>query len=121
MGKRVIPKIHGHLQVIGFLYVSHMSGGCKLDLQLINELMESWGPETHTFHLSRGECTITLEDIALQLGLPMDGPIITRFEIVSNKVTFCRSLLGKVPDKFEGGRISINWLKDNFDELLEDP
>ncbi|MBA0554285.1 hypothetical protein Golob_013399 [Gossypium lobatum] len=31
----------------------------------------------HTFHLPCDECTITLEDIQLQLGLPVDGPIVT--------------------------------------------
>ncbi|KAH1047464.1 hypothetical protein J1N35_038248 [Gossypium stocksii] len=105
MGKRAIPKIRGHLQVIGFLYVSHMSSSCKLDLQLISKLMERWRPEIHTFHLPRGECTITLEDVVLQLGLPVDGPVITRSEIISDKVTLCRSLLGKVPNKFKGGWI----------------
>ncbi|KAG8488602.1 hypothetical protein CXB51_016518 [Gossypium anomalum] len=34
-------------------------------------------PETHTFHLPCGECTITLEDVHLQLGLPVDGDAVT--------------------------------------------
>ncbi|KAH1040051.1 hypothetical protein J1N35_041794, partial [Gossypium stocksii] len=38
---------------------------------------ERWRPETHTFHLPCGECTITLEDVALQLGLPIDGNMVT--------------------------------------------
>ncbi|KAK5819589.1 hypothetical protein PVK06_024602 [Gossypium arboreum] len=92
----MIPKICGHLQAVGFLHASHMSEGCKLDLQLISALVERWRPETHTFQLLCGECTITLEGIALQLGLPVDGLVITRSGIVSNKVTLCRSLLGKV-------------------------
>ncbi|MBA0626390.1 hypothetical protein Godav_004064 [Gossypium davidsonii] len=98
MGKRVILKIRGHLQATGFLH----------------------RPEIHTFHLLCGECTITLEDVVLQLSLPMDGSIIMGSRIVSNKVTLCQSLLEKVPDKFESGRISMNWLKDNFDELPKD-
>ncbi|PPD97633.1 hypothetical protein GOBAR_DD05340 [Gossypium barbadense] len=40
---------------------------------------------------------------------------------VSSKVGICKSLLGKVPNKFEGGQISMNWLRDNFEELLQDP
>ncbi|KAH1098052.1 hypothetical protein J1N35_014973 [Gossypium stocksii] len=58
--------------------------------------------------------------LALQLGLSMDGPIITESTIVSGKEDLCTALLGKVQDKFEGGQISINWLKDNFDELPKD-
>ncbi|KAH1038977.1 hypothetical protein J1N35_040720 [Gossypium stocksii] len=42
-----------------------------------------------TFHLPCGECTITLEDIALQLDLPMDGPIITGSTIVLDKEDLC--------------------------------
>ncbi|RYR16138.1 hypothetical protein Ahy_B04g073073 [Arachis hypogaea] len=46
---------------------------------LINALVERWNPVTHTFHLPIGECTITLEDVALILGLqgtglPVTGP-----------------------------------------------
>ncbi|MBA0749331.1 hypothetical protein Gogos_003276 [Gossypium gossypioides] len=40
--------------------------------------------------------------------------------IISDKVTTYQSMLGKVPNKFNSGRILINWLEDNFDELLKD-
>ncbi|XP_017644631.1 serine/threonine-protein phosphatase 7 long form homolog [Gossypium arboreum] len=119
MGKPAILEIRGHLQAIGFLHVSRMFKGCKLDLALISTLVERWRPKTHTLHLSCDECTITLNDVVLQIGLLMDGPVITGSMIVPSKVGLCESLLGKVPDKFKSGRISINWLKDNFDELPE--
>ncbi|MBA0876602.1 hypothetical protein Goshw_009152, partial [Gossypium schwendimanii] len=51
--------------------------GCKLDPKLISELIERWRPETHTFHLPCGERTITLEDVQLQLRLPVDGSALT--------------------------------------------
>ncbi|MBA0765808.1 hypothetical protein Gotri_014945 [Gossypium trilobum] len=73
MEKPAIPEIHGYL----------------------------WRPETHTFHLPCGECTITLEDVALQLGLPMDGLVIKESVIVSGKKDLYTTLLGKVQDKFE--------------------
>ncbi|MBA0875758.1 hypothetical protein Goshw_019185 [Gossypium schwendimanii] len=31
----------------------------------------------HTFHLSCRECTITLDDVQLQLRFPVDGSILT--------------------------------------------
>ncbi|MBA0614969.1 hypothetical protein Godav_015172, partial [Gossypium davidsonii] len=49
-----------------------------------------------------------------------DGSGITGFTIISGKVFVYQSLLGKVPEKFEGGWISMNWLKDNFNELPKD-
>ncbi|MBA0679602.1 hypothetical protein Goari_011362 [Gossypium aridum] len=94
MEKPVIPEIHDHLQVVGFLHVSHMSGCCKLDLQLINALRYN------------SVCRWT--------------GIIMGLAIVLGKVTLCQSLLGKVPNNFEGGRILMNWLKDNFNELPKD-
>ncbi|MFQ6633744.1 hypothetical protein Gotur_012246 [Gossypium turneri] len=44
-----------------------------LRYDLISTLVERWRSETHTFHFPCGECTVTLEDVALQLGLPIDG------------------------------------------------
>ncbi|KAK5770363.1 hypothetical protein PVK06_046513 [Gossypium arboreum] len=108
MEKPVIPKIRGHLQAVGFLYASRMSGGWKLDLALISTLVETWRPKTHTFHLPCYECTITLKNVALQFSLPVDGPVITGSTIVPDKVDLCKSLLAKVPNKFEGGRILMN-------------
>ncbi|MBA0669992.1 hypothetical protein Goklo_023833 [Gossypium klotzschianum] len=51
--------------------------GCKLDSKLISTLIKRWRPETHTFHLSCEECTITLEDVNLQLKLLVDGYEVT--------------------------------------------
>ncbi|MFQ6657344.1 hypothetical protein Gotur_027067, partial [Gossypium turneri] len=51
--------------------------GYKLDPKLISALIERWRPETHTFHLPCRECTITLEDVQLQLRLPVDGSALT--------------------------------------------
>ncbi|MBA0872701.1 hypothetical protein Goshw_018922 [Gossypium schwendimanii] len=94
-----------------------MLEGTKLDPTLISALMERWRPETDTFHLSCGECTITLEDVALQFGLSMDGPIITRAMVIGNWSAICKQLLGKILDKFFGSRIEMKWLEENFNYI----
>ncbi|RYR24705.1 hypothetical protein Ahy_B02g058224 [Arachis hypogaea] len=45
----------------------------RLDEPLVSAFVERWRSETHTFHMLFGKCTITLQDVAYQLGLPIDG------------------------------------------------
>ena len=47
-----------------------------IDYKFILALLERWRPETHTFHLPFGECVITLEDVYMLLGLPIDGKTV---------------------------------------------
>ncbi|MFQ6658648.1 hypothetical protein Gotur_027810, partial [Gossypium turneri] len=75
---------------------------------------ERWRPETHTFHLPCGECTITLEDVHLQLGLPVDGHPVTGSAQSSNWEAVCYELLGAVLDKMDGGKVEMGWLRATF-------
>ncbi|XP_052878951.1 protein MAINTENANCE OF MERISTEMS-like [Gossypium arboreum] len=50
-----------------------------LRYDLISALVERWRPETHTFHLSCGEYTVTLEDVALYFRLPIDRDAVTGY------------------------------------------
>ncbi|MBA0799765.1 hypothetical protein Gohar_010259 [Gossypium harknessii] len=83
-----------------------MLGGTKLDPSLIS-LVERWRLETHTFHLPYGECTITLEDVSLQLGLPINGEVVTRLVLSVDWSATCEQLLGKVLNKFRGSQIKM--------------
>jgi hypothetical protein len=43
----------------------------------ITIMVDRWRSETHSFHLSCGETTVTLEDVAMILGLLIRGRLVT--------------------------------------------
>ncbi|KAG8489947.1 hypothetical protein CXB51_015976 [Gossypium anomalum] len=108
------PLIEGYLQDAGFWHVATIGRGCKLDPKLISALIERWRPKTHTFHLPCGECTITLEDVELQLGLPVDGDAVSGSAYSADWGAVCYELLGAIPDNINGGWIGMGWLRDTF-------
>ena len=40
-------------------------------------LIDQWRPETHSFHLTCGEMTVTLEDFGMITALPIEGHALT--------------------------------------------
>nr|XP_016452751.1 PREDICTED: serine/threonine-protein phosphatase 7 long form homolog [Nicotiana tabacum] len=66
------PRIVRRLQGTSFYRIVEI-GQLQLDWSLITTLIERWRPEKHTFHLSIGEVTITLQDVEVLYGLPVDG------------------------------------------------
>ncbi|KAK5803620.1 hypothetical protein PVK06_031268 [Gossypium arboreum] len=70
-----------------------------LRYDLISALVERWRPETYTFHLPCGDCTITPEDVAIQLGLPIDGNAVTGISLISKPATLCYELLRRSPSE----------------------
>ncbi|XP_070002209.1 serine/threonine-protein phosphatase 7 long form homolog [Nicotiana sylvestris] len=70
------PRIVRRLQDMGFYRIIEI-GRLQLDWSLITTMIERWRPETHTFHLPIGEAAITLQDVEVLYGLPVDGlPVV---------------------------------------------
>uniref|UniRef100_K3XRI6 Zinc finger PMZ-type domain-containing protein n=1 Tax=Setaria italica TaxID=4555 RepID=K3XRI6_SETIT len=55
------------------LAVQVVGGLPPMDGPLLTLMVDRWRSETHTFHLLFGEMTITMQDVAMILGLPLDG------------------------------------------------
>ncbi|CAN1758270.1 Protein MAIN-LIKE 2 [Linum perenne] len=89
---------------------------CK---ELVTALIERWRPETNTFHLIQGEATITLEDVEVLTGLPIDGVPVTVAVDRRDPGVICEELLGARPPagSCTGQSVKISWVKGMFDRL----
>jgi len=108
----------------GFGYFRKI-GPMSLNNSLISALVERWRRETNTFHLPLGEMTITLDEVALVLGLEIDGDPIVGSKVGDEvAMDMCGRLLGKLPSaankEVNCSRVKLNWLKRTFSECPED-
>ena len=91
----------------------------EIDHNLITAFVKRWRPETHTFHLPHGETTITLQDVEVILGIPIDGKAIVG---TTNKTWAdeCWSMLGinLTRTVLKGQRILIKKLLEKIDQGL---
>ncbi|GAA0176916.1 hypothetical protein LIER_29630 [Lithospermum erythrorhizon] len=98
----------------GFGYL-RLIPAISLDNPMISALVERWRRETNTFHLTVGEMTVTLEDVAYLIGLPIDGDPVIGVTYTSCHAV-CVKYLGRAPDprNTSGGMVKLSWLKDTF-------
>ncbi|QHN76130.1 uncharacterized protein DS421_19g641210 [Arachis hypogaea] len=113
--------VEAQLRDIGFYYVSQI-GVIKGQSAMINALIERWRLETHTFHFPVGECAVTLEDVAVILGLPTNGlpvtgPTMSRFEALEAE---CLHQFGIAPSKNDcrGSFIKLMWFRSVRDRIV---
>ncbi|XP_058767158.1 serine/threonine-protein phosphatase 7 long form homolog [Vicia villosa] len=85
------PLIVDYVKRAGFGEVMNLTES-KVDMKFILALCERWRPETHTFHLPMGECTVTLEDVYMLLGLKTNGKAV--YGNVQQPNALCVELLG---------------------------
>ncbi|QHO22831.1 protein MAIN-LIKE 1-like [Arachis ipaensis] len=98
LDERYVP----YLQIAGLYHLARLNERWfRLDEPLVSAFVEQWRPETHTFHMPFGKCTIIRQDVAYQLGLSVDG------RYVSGCLTDFQTYI-------QGGRPAWVW----FQELL---
>ncbi|XP_039056556.1 protein MAINTENANCE OF MERISTEMS-like [Hibiscus syriacus] len=117
-----------HQRMVIYLSQSRLYGatflrGFKVMSALILTLIERLRPETHTFHFPCSEVTITLEDVAHQLGVLINGMTLVLRNTYSQDVVISNLLGKEAPtDVIDGLRIRMTWLKREFrvdEQLME--
>ena len=83
----------------------------------ITALIDRWRPETHSFHLSCGEMTVTLEDMAMISGLPINGEALTGTTVIANwrdRVGHLTCVFPVPPEEGErdSEKVLHQWLRD---------
>ncbi|KAI5006248.1 hypothetical protein ZWY2020_033491, partial [Hordeum vulgare] len=83
----------------------------------LTALTDRWRPETHSFHLPFREMMMTLEDMAMISGLPLNGDAVTGHVSAFN----CRQPVGlligvepppPLPGKPDASKVKHSWLKE---------
>lgn len=96
-------------------YGAYRIGFIQIDWPLVTALVERWRQETHTFHFTVGESTVTLQDVAVLLGLRISGHVVTGNGDLQWD-DLCEELLGVRPDRsvLHGSALKLSWLRSHF-------
>ncbi|KAH1206090.1 Serine/threonine-protein phosphatase 7 long form [Glycine max] len=118
--EEILEAIFPFLRQSGFYWIIKM-GYLKINASLISALIERWRPEIHTFHMRCRECTITLQDVSVLLGIRVDGlSLIGPTNL--DWADLCEELLGVRPQEGEikGSVVKLSWLAHHFAQINND-
>ncbi|XP_015950031.1 protein MAIN-LIKE 1-like [Arachis duranensis] len=129
-GMRLDERYVSYLQMAGLYHLARLNDRWfRLDELLVSAFVERWHPEMHTFHMPFRECTITLQDVAHQLGLPVDGHYVsgclTDFHVYIQggrpAWQWFQELLGVLPPPSQIQKFAVNcsWFQETFGECPE--
>ncbi|KAK4398277.1 Serine/threonine-protein phosphatase 7 long form [Sesamum angolense] len=109
------------LHQIGF-YGVYRCGRIQYDCHLITALVERWRSETHSFHFRVGEATITLQDVQVIWGLPIDGESVSGTDLERNSVQwqeYCMQYIGFAPEDgaLKGSRLQVKAIIEHISHV----
>ncbi|KAL0423933.1 UNVERIFIED_CONTAM: Serine/threonine-protein phosphatase 7 long form [Sesamum radiatum] len=109
------------LHQIGF-YGVYRCGRIQYDCHLITALVERWRSETHSFHFRVGEATITLQDVQVIWGLPIDGEPVLGTDLERSSVQwqeYCMQYIGFAPEEgaLKGSRLQVKAIIDHMSHV----
>ncbi|KAL0296561.1 UNVERIFIED_CONTAM: Serine/threonine-protein phosphatase 7 long form [Sesamum radiatum] len=109
------------LHQIGF-YGVYRCGRIQYDCHLITALVERWRSETHSFHFRVGEATITLQDVQVIWGLPIDGEPVSGTDLERTSVQwqeYCMQYIGFVPEEgaLKGSRLQVKAIIEHISHV----
>ncbi|XP_057723886.1 protein MAIN-LIKE 1-like [Arachis stenosperma] len=126
-GMRLDERYVPYLQMAGLYHLARLNDRrFRLDEPLVSAFVERWRPEMHTFHMPFGECTITFQDVAYHLGLPVDEHYVSgcladfHLYIEGGRPAWqwFHELLGVLPPENQVQKFAVNctWFQETFGE-----
>ncbi|KAK4407304.1 Serine/threonine-protein phosphatase 7 long form [Sesamum angolense] len=109
------------LHQIGF-YGVYRCRRIQYDCHLITALVERWRSETHSFHFRVGEATITLQDVQVIWGLPIDGEPVSGIDLERTSVQwqeYCMQYIGFAPEDgaLKGSRLQVKAIIEHISHV----